>query len=127
MSCLRGSVGEGGLNHSRDVKYVQFLLCDWRYCAGGVGIVVDGTAGPKTKAAIREFQTRHTGIVDGRVDPAGRSIKELENIHINSFVSQIGISASKYSYLPPKPAAPGPLSWSGIVDRYFSALYSSFS
>jgi peptidoglycan hydrolase-like protein with peptidoglycan-binding domain len=115
------------VNRSKDVKYVQFLLCDWRYCGRGVGIVVDGIAGPKTKAAIREFQSKHTGIVDGRVDPTSPSIKALETMHINNLILNIGASASRYAYMPPKPAAPGPLFWDMMVNRYLSALYDAFN
>lgn len=127
MSCLRNSVGDGGVNNSKDVKYVQFLLCDWRYCAGGTGIAVDGIVGPKTKAEIRAFQSKHTNITDGRVDPNGPSIRALETIHINNMISKIGASASRYGYLPGKPAVPGPLLWGTMVSRYFGALYEAFS
>jgi peptidoglycan hydrolase-like protein with peptidoglycan-binding domain len=127
VSCLRTSVGEGGVNRSKDVKYVQFLLCDWRYCEGGVGIVVDGIVGPKTKAEIRAFQSKFTSVADGRVDPNGPSIKALETIHINSMISTIGASALRYSYLPAKPAVLGPLLWDTMVSRYFGALYDAFS
>jgi peptidoglycan hydrolase-like protein with peptidoglycan-binding domain len=127
MSCLQTSVGEGGVNSSRDVKYVQFLLCDWGYSARRVAIVVDGIVGPQTKAEIKAFQSQYTGIVDGRVDPNGPSIKALEDAHINNLAFNIGTSASKYAYLLPKPAAPGPLSFDDMTSRYFSALYASFT
>jgi peptidoglycan hydrolase-like protein with peptidoglycan-binding domain len=127
MSCLLASVGEGGVNRSREVKYVQFLLCDWQYCRGGVGIVVDGIVGPKTKAEIRKFQSECSGIVDGRIDPSGPSIKALETAHINSLILGIGVSASRYRYLPFKPAAFGPLLWDTLVSRYLSSLYNAFN
>jgi peptidoglycan hydrolase-like protein with peptidoglycan-binding domain len=127
MSSLGGSVGEGGTNCRRDVKYVQFLLCDWRYCNEGIGIDVDGIVGPITKAAIKEFQTKHTGIVDGRVDPTGPAIQALERIHIDNMISNLTESVSKYGYLRPTLPAFGPLSWSNIVSRYLRELYDSFS
>jgi peptidoglycan hydrolase-like protein with peptidoglycan-binding domain len=72
------SVGKGGNNIKKDVRYVQALLNYWRQQNGRPEIKVDGLIGPKTIGAIEDFQRIKTGIVDGRVDPNGPSIKALE-------------------------------------------------
>jgi peptidoglycan hydrolase-like protein with peptidoglycan-binding domain len=72
------SVGTGGANLKKDVRYVQALLNYWRLENGRLRIKVDGLVGPVTVGAIRDFQQLRAGIVDGRVDPYGPSIKALE-------------------------------------------------
>jgi peptidoglycan hydrolase-like protein with peptidoglycan-binding domain len=49
---------------------------------------VDGIVGPLTNAAIRQFQQAETGVVDGRVDVNGLSIKTLEYLHVARIDSQ---------------------------------------
>ncbi|MEX1363517.1 MAG: T6SS effector amidase Tae4 family protein [Nannocystaceae bacterium] len=70
---LAGSVGEGGRNRTEDVEVVQQLLADNGVDPGRI----DGHAGPKTIAAIRKFQSRFLANPDGRVDPDGRTWREL--------------------------------------------------
>lgn len=70
---LGGSVGQGGANDRDDVALVQRLLA-------GRGIdpgPVDGLVGPRTIAAIRRFQADFLRRPDGRVDPDGRTFREL--------------------------------------------------
>jgi hypothetical protein len=78
---ISASVGAGGANTKRDTRTVQALLNGIGPLEGGPPemLAVDGIVGPKTLAAIRNFQTAQAGIVDGRVDPAGRTIKALRN------------------------------------------------
>lgn len=70
---LGSSVGEGANNGRDDVALVQNLLAD----AGIDPGPVDGLIGPKTIAAIRQFQARFLATPDGRVDPDGRTWREL--------------------------------------------------
>lgn len=72
------SVGLNGANLKRDVLHVQSLLNYWRQQNGQRPIGCDGIVGPITIAAIKHFQSVKTGIVDGRVDPQGPSMKALE-------------------------------------------------
>jgi peptidoglycan hydrolase-like protein with peptidoglycan-binding domain len=81
MARLSASVGRGGVNRRGDVRYVQVLLSDWLLRKGDTELKCDGIAGDKTHQAISRFQREHTGVVDGRVDPQGRSIKALEALH----------------------------------------------
>jgi len=75
---IQSSVGQGGANRPADVRRVQELLNASRRRRGLPSINVDGLIGPKTIAAITEFQQRETNIVDGRVDPNGPAIRALE-------------------------------------------------
>ncbi len=70
---LTGSVGKGGRNDADDVERVQQLLADNGISPGAM----DGKVGPKTIGAIREFQKRFLSNPDGRVDPDGRTWREL--------------------------------------------------
>jgi len=70
---LGGSVGAGGKNDAADVTLVQQLLLERGEDPGPV----DGDCGPRTIAAIRAFQGRFLARPDGRVDPNGRTIREL--------------------------------------------------
>ncbi len=82
-SIIFASVGQGGANAPADVRVVQRLLNDY---IGGKGrlLDVDGVCGPKTLAAITQFQKDVTGIVDGRIDPKGRAIKKLAELHLKN-------------------------------------------
>ncbi|MEM9458978.1 MAG: T6SS effector amidase Tae4 family protein [Myxococcota bacterium] len=70
---LGGSVGRGGRNDADDVEMVQQRLADNGVDPGAIDAVV----GPKTIAAIRSFQSRFLVQPDGRVDPDGRTWREL--------------------------------------------------
>jgi hypothetical protein len=70
---LEGSVGSRGRNRSADVRLVQTLLHDRGVDPGPI----DGLIGRKTIAAIREFQRGFMRRPDGRVDPNGRTFREL--------------------------------------------------
>lgn len=70
---LSDSVGSRGRNLEPDVRLVQTLLADQGVDPGGI----DGLIGRKTIAAIREFQRRFMRRPDGRVDPSGRTFREL--------------------------------------------------
>lgn len=70
---LGGSVGQGGKNDRNDVELVQQQLADNGVDPGPI----DGLVGPKTIAAIRKFQSGFLRNPDGRVDPDGRTFREL--------------------------------------------------
>jgi peptidoglycan hydrolase-like protein with peptidoglycan-binding domain len=75
---IQHSVGKGGVNQVDEVRLVQGLLNDWRGENNLPPIAEDGLVGPETIGAILDFQSRVTHIVDGRVDPGGPAITELE-------------------------------------------------
>lgn len=70
---LGGSVGAGGKNAPADVTLVEQLLHD----AGLDPGPVDGNATAALAEAIRAFQQRFLAEPDGRVDPNGRTFREL--------------------------------------------------
>jgi peptidoglycan hydrolase-like protein with peptidoglycan-binding domain len=72
------SVGKGGKNARPDVKYVQALLNVWRDKKKLPLLKVDGIAGPKTTAAIQEFQGSKIGPYAGLVNPNSETFKQLE-------------------------------------------------
>lgn len=73
---LLGSVGQGGKNRPEDVARVQALL-DARGLEAGPA---DGVLTPATMEAIRAFQKRFLEAADGRVDPDGRTWRELNGL-----------------------------------------------
>jgi hypothetical protein len=77
---ISASVGERGVNLPADVMHVQQLLNGISPGQGGPqpALKVDGIVGPFTLRAISRFQSRNLGFSDGRVDPGGRTITELE-------------------------------------------------
>jgi peptidoglycan L-alanyl-D-glutamate endopeptidase CwlK len=74
---IRKSVGFGGVNEAEDVHRIQDYLNrnEALPC-----LLADGLCGPKTIAAIRNFQSRFMLAPDGRVDPGGRTQKELGGV-----------------------------------------------
>ena len=74
---IQASVGRGGVNRNDDTRKVQLLLNNWISERGLTLLAVDGIVGPKTIASIESFQRARTGIVDGRVDPTGPTMREL--------------------------------------------------
>ncbi len=82
MNHLTKPVGKGvhTAPHDKDVLLVQQLLNKSRSpTLGPIG--EDGTIGPKTIAAIEEFQRRvvRMPVPDGRVDPNGATIRALSS------------------------------------------------
>lgn len=73
---ISASVGEGGQNKAADVARVQALLDARGYEIGPA----DGIAGPSTLQAIRDLQSRFLGTPDGRVEPGGRTWRELNGL-----------------------------------------------
>jgi hypothetical protein len=76
---IQASVGADGANQTADVRHVQQLLNRFPPADGGPSpaLGVDGFVGPKTVAAISQFQVVHFGWHDGRADPGGPTIIEL--------------------------------------------------
>lgn len=76
---IAASVGHQGANRVADTLLVQALLNLHRRVAGLAPIATDGIVGPRTVAAIRDFQQRtRMRIADGRIDPGGPTLASLE-------------------------------------------------
>jgi len=90
---ISAAVGKGGPNIGGDVRLVQRLLNDSRARnAEGPLLSVDGIVGPKTIAAITDFQRRHSGVADGRVDTNGPTIQALLDEHLASLGGALDVS-----------------------------------
>ncbi|MBM3761318.1 MAG: hypothetical protein FJW36_13855 [Acidobacteria bacterium] len=76
---LNGSVGKGARNQFEDVVVVQYLLNCVPAKKGGpeAELVLDGLCGPKTNAAISQYQSTNLGFADGRVDAGGKTFHSL--------------------------------------------------
>jgi hypothetical protein len=79
---LSGPVGRGGMNLAADVLRIQKALNIARDQDDLSEIAEDGTIGPETIGAILDFQHRHTQVGDGRIDPHGVTLRELEKIAV---------------------------------------------
>lgn len=81
---ISGSVGMGGANRPTDVLTIQILLNRANLAVGSPAkpITVDGFVGPQTVGAIKEFQKSQLGFQDGRVDPAQKTLKRLNEINL---------------------------------------------
>lgn len=77
---IERSVGSRGANARNDVLIVQTALNFWRSTMGFRPIAVDGVVGPETIGAITKFQQMNRLIMDGRVDPDGRTIQLLRSL-----------------------------------------------
>lgn len=73
---ISASVGQGGANKKEDVARVQALLDTRGFDPGPA----DGIVGPRTLQCILDFQRRFLKQPDGRVDPNGRSWRELNGL-----------------------------------------------
>ena len=90
---ISAAVGNGGANIDGDVRLVQRLLNDARArSAQGPLLSVDGIVGPKTIAAITDFQRRHAGVADGRVDTYGPTVQALLDEHLASLGGALDVS-----------------------------------
>src|SRR5438105_4604677 len=78
MMSISASVGKRGANQNDDVVIVQKLLNSARRQDRLALIGVDGLVGFETIGAISAFQKQYTGVADGRVDPGGPTITQLE-------------------------------------------------
>jgi hypothetical protein len=86
---LRASVGEGGRNERADVLLVQTLLAQVVQFAAADNIdpgAVNGECHNQTKIAIRVFQSRFLDHPDGRIDPHGQSLRNLNRLTAGPFV-----------------------------------------
>jgi|KBSSwiStaDraftv2_1062776.scaffolds.fasta_scaffold1376954_1 peptidoglycan hydrolase-like protein with peptidoglycan-binding domain len=104
MDEITRSVGSGGINRKDDVATVQRLFNRGRRKSGipREDLLVDGIVGPKTLAAIRDFQKKYLGKVDGVVEPHKQTIHKL-----NEIAGPLPELNDGVSYLEPK----GPLGW----------------
>lgn len=106
-------VGENARNIAEDVRTVQRLLNGVPPGDGGPvkPLNIDGIAGPLTKGAIRQFQSRHLPRADGRVDPEGPTLQKLRALNLGGGLS--GQAA---------PAAPGAAPSGDITLRLATAI-----
>jgi peptidoglycan L-alanyl-D-glutamate endopeptidase CwlK len=74
---ISASVGQGGRNLPLDASKIQSLL---NAAGAAPRLAVDGQVGTKTIGAIRTFQSKFMGSPDGRVDPGGRTLAELNGV-----------------------------------------------
>lgn len=78
---ITASVGRGGANKPDDVSAIQYCLDQVPPVDGGPNppLKIDGVCGPKTTAAIQNFQLKHFGWpgADGRIDPGKQTIQKL--------------------------------------------------
>jgi hypothetical protein len=75
---ISASVGIGGTNTMPDVRVVQDLLNR----VSSAHLSVDGTCGPQTQNAIRQYQSHLQGRPDGRIDPDGVTLRRLNEAAI---------------------------------------------
>lgn len=80
-SVIRRSVGRGGANAPEDVSAVQKLLNSY-LVPPTAPLDVNGICGPKTVAAIVQFQRTRVGLRrgDGRVDPHGPTLAKMVQV-----------------------------------------------
>jgi peptidoglycan hydrolase-like protein with peptidoglycan-binding domain len=120
---IKGSVGSGGANKPEDTRLVQRLLNDARARDGGQRLAVDGIAGPKTNAAILQFQSSHGLLADGRIDPGGPTLKRLVDDHLASMQAGLispYIARGVLGTVPPL----GEDAVASVVRRYLDSLRS---
>lgn len=107
---IQSSVGFGGTNRNDDVLAVQRLLNKVRAKIGKplVPLDEDGWIGPKTVAAIREFQQSQLGFNDGRVDPFQKTINKLNELAAGQDGSP-PVSPPPSGTSPPSPSPSQPI------------------
>src|SRR5579871_2652126 len=76
-----GELGGRAGNQDGDVRTIQSAINSIPVSRGGrkggVLLEVDGKCGPKTKAAILQYQTKNFGGGDSRIDPGGRTARQM--------------------------------------------------
>lgn len=88
---IEKSVGQGGVNRKDDVLRIQKLLNRVATTDGGPmpPLAEDGITGPLTIGAIRNFQKwQKLAVVDGRVDPAGPTLRRLNEVKKDALSAQ---------------------------------------
>jgi peptidoglycan hydrolase-like protein with peptidoglycan-binding domain len=83
MVTITASVGTGGLNRKDDVLAIQVALNKISPIAGGPtpALKEDGFIGPKTIAAILNFQKSNLGLIaDGKIDAHGATLNRINFI-----------------------------------------------
>lgn len=107
MEKISGSVGIKGKNRLSDVKLIQLLINkNSKSDSKASALKADGVCGPRTVAAIKNFQLHQLGMVrpDGRVDPSGKTFSKLISLapakarpaqHVTAFINSIAEEAKK--------------------------------
>lgn len=96
-------VGQGGANVYDDVFNIQYGLDQTAPIDGGPSpqLVIDGKCGPKTIAAIRNFQKKHFGWqgCDGRIDPGKQTLAKLNQLRNRNVFPTIPLSLNTDGWL----------------------------
>lgn len=110
---ISSPVGDHARNIAEDVRTVQRFLNGVPPGNGGPGksLKIDGVAGPLTKGAIRQFQSRHLRRADGRVDPEGPTLQKLRALNVGGGLSGQAV-----------PATPGTTPSGDITVRLATAI-----
>lgn len=121
MRILSGTVGQGGTNRKDDTALVQMLLNVERRNARRVALLsVDGEVGPRTIAAIQDFQRLYLKVApDGLVETDGLTIKAL------AFCWCAWLRASKAGGYPPPNFPPAPSAWSPLRESIADAVQTT--
>jgi hypothetical protein len=105
-----------------EVKTVCLMRCSDSLFATEITSLL--LVGPLTDAAIREFQKAETGLVDGRVDRDGPTIRKLEYLHVVRVASEIQ-SLEHYGMMSLTPPLQGPVTLMNQANEYLCALRRS--
>lgn len=100
MPALHHSVGHGVANDIVDVRVIQLLLNN--ALKDSTPLTVDGSAGPKTQAAIIAFQEASNLIADGVINPKGPTLRRLIEMQLQDAVA--GIDSEVQGLLRPMPS-----------------------
>ncbi|MGA8054434.1 MAG: peptidoglycan-binding domain-containing protein [Burkholderiales bacterium] len=108
-SALTAAVGQApAVNRPDDVRAVQELLR-----AAGASIKADSDCGPRTIAAIKDYQRNFLSVPDGRVDPGGLTWKHL-------VAGKLKIKQAPLILLP-QASGMGHYSYSPLANQYGTA------
>lgn len=112
---IKGSVGKGGKNVAADVKAIQTAL---KKLYPGAGITVNGKVDTKTQKSIETFQKAFMAKPDGRIDPGGRSLSEINKAMDKVTPITSGTTAAPAA--PTTPVAPvtSNLDWTGDSSKW---------
>jgi hypothetical protein len=86
----------------------------------GYGLTVDGVAGPKTIAAVRDFQSKHGLAVDGVAGPLTLAalrqgpVAPSSSVNVNDWKSLQTFLKASFGYTGVVDGIPGPKTWTAV-------------